>query len=150
MDGGLLCVSNIKLVVWIDYFVVSEYFVCDYMSYCLLSIEVEIKVVLIELNKICCGEVFIIFGEKGCVFLKSGMLQIVLFWLCNVVDIIGVGDVFYGVFIYGVYYLWYIDNIILFVSLIVVIFIEKKGVWELMFDLVVVYYLLNSYERNLM
>lgn len=47
------------------------------MSYRSLSTEADIKTALIELNKICRGEAFITLGEKGCAFLKSGMLQIV-------------------------------------------------------------------------
>ncbi|VTN19039.1 putative kinase [Klebsiella pneumoniae] len=97
------------------------------MSYRSLSTEAEIKAALIELNKICRGEAFITLGEKGCAFLKSGMLQIVPSWLCNAVDTTGAGDVFHGAFTYGVHYSWHIDNIILFASLTAAISIEKKG-----------------------
>ncbi|MBS9765483.1 hypothetical protein, partial [Pseudomonas mosselii] len=82
MDGGSLRASNIKLAALTDYFVVIEHFARDYMSYRSLSTEAEIKAALIELNKICRGEAFITLGEKGCAFLKSGMLQIVPSWLC--------------------------------------------------------------------
>lgn len=68
MDGGSLRASNIKLAAWTDYFVVSEHFARDYMSYRSLSTEAEIKAALIELNKICRGEAFITLGEKGCAF----------------------------------------------------------------------------------
>uniref|UniRef100_UPI001D0E547D carbohydrate kinase family protein n=1 Tax=Klebsiella pneumoniae TaxID=573 RepID=UPI001D0E547D len=95
------------------------------------------------------GEAFITLGEKGCAFLKSGMLQIVPSWLCNAVDTTGAGDVFHGAFTYGVHYSWHIDNIILFASLTAAISIEKKGVRESMPDLAVVHHSLNSYERNL-
>ncbi len=71
MDGGSLRASNIKLAAWTDYFVVSEHFARDYMSYRSLSTEAEIKAALIELNKICRGEAFITLGEKGCAFLKK-------------------------------------------------------------------------------
>ncbi len=64
MDGGSLRASNIKLAAWTDYFVVSEHFARDYMSYRSLSTEAEIKAALIELNKICRGEAFITLGEK--------------------------------------------------------------------------------------
>ncbi len=94
MDGGSLRASNIKLAAWTDYFVVSEHFARDYMSYRSLSTEAEIKAALIELNKICRGEAFITLGEKGCAFLKSGMLQIVPSWLCNAVDTTGAGMYF--------------------------------------------------------
>ncbi|HCI5705115.1 TPA: kinase, partial [Klebsiella pneumoniae] len=149
MDGGSLRASNIKLAAWTDYFVASEHFARDYMSYRSLSTEAEIKAALIELNKICRGEAFITLGEKGCAFLKSGMLQIVPSWLCNAVDTTGAGDVFHGAFTYGVHYSWHIDNIILFASLTAAISIEKKGVRESMPDLAVVHHSLNSYERNL-
>ena len=149
MDGGSLRASNIKLAAWTDYFGVSEHFARDYMSYRSLSTEAEIKAALIELNKICRGEAFITLGEKGCAFLKSGMLQIVPSWLCNAVDTTGAGDVFHGAFTYGVHYSWHIDNIILFASLTAAISIEKKGVRESMPDLAVVHHSLNSYERNL-
>ena len=76
MDGGSLRASNIKLAARTDYFVVSEHFARDYMSYRSLSTEAEIKAALIELNKICRGEAFITLGEKAALF-KSGMLQIV-------------------------------------------------------------------------
>ena len=52
MDGGSLRASNIKLAAWTDYFVVSEHFARDYMSYRALSTEKEIKTALLELNKI--------------------------------------------------------------------------------------------------
>lgn len=71
MDGGSLRASNIKLAAWTDYFVVSEHFARDYMSYRSLSTEAEIKAALIELNKICRGEAFITLGEKGCAFFKK-------------------------------------------------------------------------------
>ncbi|VDR29434.1 Ribokinase [Raoultella terrigena] len=149
MDGGSLRASNIKLAAWTDYFVVSEHFARDYMGYRALETEAEIKAALIELNKICRGDAFITLGEKGCAFLKSGMLQIVPAWLCNVVDTTGAGDVFHGAFTYGVHYSWHIDNIILFASLTAAISIEKKGVRESMPDLAIVHNSLNNYERNL-
>ena len=149
MDGGSLRASNIKLAAWTDYFVVSEHFARDYMSYRALSTEKELKTALLELNKICRGEAFITLGEKGCAFLKSGMLHIVPAWQCQAVDTTGTGDVFHGAFTYGVHYSWHIDNIILFASLTAAISIEKKGVRESMPDLAVVHNALNSYERNL-
>jgi sugar/nucleoside kinase (ribokinase family) len=149
MDGGSLRDSNVKLAAWTDYFVVSEHFARDYMGLASLSTETELKSTLIELNKICRGEAFITLGEKGCAFLKNGLLQIVPTWVCNAVDTTGAGDVFHGAFTYGVHYSWHIDNIILFASLTAAISIEKKGVRESMPDLAVVHNSLNHYERNL-
>lgn len=149
MDGGSLRASNIKLAAWTDHFVVSEHFARDYIGLSTLKTEDEIKTALIELNKICRGEAYITLGEKGCAFLKNGMLQVVPAWMCNAVDTTGAGDVFHGAFTYGVHYSWHIDNIILFASLTAAISIEKKGVRESMPDLAVVHSSLNIYERNL-
>lgn len=149
MDGGSLRESNLTLAAWTDYFVVSEHFARDYIGLKSLNLEADINIALIELNKLCRGEAFITLGEKGCAFLKNGVMQIIPAWLCNAVDTTGAGDVFHGAFTYGVHYKWHIDNIILFASLTAAISIEKKGVRESMPDLSIVHNALNNYERNL-
>lgn len=149
MDCGSLRQSNLQLAPYTDYFVVSEHFARDYMGMDALNTEADLKSALLSLNEICRGEAFITLGEKGCAFLKNGLLQIVPGWLCNAMDTTGAGDIFHGAFTYGVHYSWHIDNIILFASLAAAISIEKKGVRESMPDLAVVHNSLNSYERNL-
>ncbi|CNH38492.1 carbohydrate kinase family protein [Yersinia pekkanenii] len=149
MDGGSLRESNLHLAQFTDYLVVSEHFARDYLGISKFINESQLKTALQELNKICRGEAYITLGEKGCAFLKNGLLQIVPAFLCNAIDTTGAGDIFHGAFTYGVHYSWHIDNIILFASISAAISIERKGVRASMPDLAVVHKSLTSYERNL-
>ncbi|CNI76419.1 carbohydrate kinase family protein [Yersinia vastinensis] len=149
MDGGSLRKSNLHLAQFTDHLVASEHFARDYLGITEFKSESQLKTALQELNKICRGEAYITLGEKGCAFLKNGLLQIVPAFVCNTVDTTGAGDIFHGAFTYGIHYSWHIDNIILFASLAAAIAIEKKGVRESMPDLSVVHKSLTSYERNL-
>lgn len=117
---------------------------CDFVMLNELEIEVIIglfvnlvqDVIKVVEDLIRCGVrfVIIIFGENGCFFYDGiDVIYILVMLVGDVLEIIGVGDVFNGGFVVGLVQDMLFIEVIWFVIVMVVIFVIRVGMVLFMF-----------------
>lgn len=131
MDAGNMRESNMKLAKYTHYLIASENFAKALIKKEEL-LEEDFSTVLAVIAKISNknNTPIVTLGDRGCIYLQNNKVKRINAYHCLPIDTTGAGDIFHGVFVYGLAYQWELTRILKMASLTAAMSIEKKGVRE--------------------